>query len=130
MWEVGALVAIAAAVLFALDSLRARERAVRAGRDACRRYELQFLDDTVSFYKVGLELLSRFLKVTHRLEYRSLESADRMRWRQQIVTDLLRLDHRELSARQLQWFACDGDVAIKLLSRWLTTAIEWLASLE
>lgn len=52
MWEVGALVAIAAAVLFALDSLRARERAVRAGRDACRRYELQFLDDTVSFARL------------------------------------------------------------------------------
>jgi hypothetical protein len=52
MWEIGALIAIVALVLFALDSLRARERAVRAGREACRRYELQFLDDTVSFARL------------------------------------------------------------------------------
>jgi hypothetical protein len=54
MWEIGALIAIVAAVAFALDSLRARERAVRAGRDACARYELQFLDETVSFARLRL----------------------------------------------------------------------------
>ncbi|HZM33374.1 MAG TPA: DUF3301 domain-containing protein [Burkholderiales bacterium] len=54
MWELGALTLIAAFVLFAVDSLRARERAVRAGRDACRRYELQFLDETVSFARLRL----------------------------------------------------------------------------
>lgn len=54
MWELGALILIAAFVLFALDSLRARERAVRAGRDACKRYELQFLDETVSFARLRL----------------------------------------------------------------------------
>ena len=54
MWEVAALLAIALGVLFVLDSLRARERAVRAGREACRRYELQFLDDTVSFARLRL----------------------------------------------------------------------------
>lgn len=44
---------VAAALLWA-DSLRARERAVRAGREACKRYELQFLDDTVSFARLRL----------------------------------------------------------------------------
>lgn len=52
MWEVAALLGLGLVVLFALDSLRARERAVRAGREACRRYELQFLDDTVSFARL------------------------------------------------------------------------------
>jgi hypothetical protein len=54
MWEVGALLAVVLLVLFFLDSLRARERAVRAGREACKRYELQFLDDTVSFRRLRL----------------------------------------------------------------------------
>ena len=54
MWEVAALLGLGLAVLFALDSLRARERAVRAGRETCKRYELQFLDDTVSFAKLRL----------------------------------------------------------------------------
>ncbi len=44
---------VAAALLWA-DSLRARERAVRAGRSACERYQLQFLDDTVSFARLRL----------------------------------------------------------------------------
>ncbi|OGA41482.1 MAG: hypothetical protein A3G28_04525 [Betaproteobacteria bacterium RIFCSPLOWO2_12_FULL_68_19] len=54
MWEVGALIGTAVLVLFFLDSLRARERAVRAGREACKRYGLQFLDDTVSFARLRL----------------------------------------------------------------------------
>lgn len=37
-----------------LDSLRARERAVQAGRAACKRYDLQFLDETVSFTRLRL----------------------------------------------------------------------------
>jgi len=37
-----------------LDSLRARERAVKAGRAACERYALQFLDETVSFTRMRL----------------------------------------------------------------------------
>ena len=49
MWEGAAIVLIAAGIFLWLDSLRARERAVQAGRAACERYELQFLDDTVSF---------------------------------------------------------------------------------
>jgi hypothetical protein len=54
MWEVGAIVIIAAAIFLWLDSLRARERAVQAGRRACERYDLQFLDETVSFTKLRL----------------------------------------------------------------------------
>jgi len=54
MWEAAAIVLIVAGALFWADSLRARERAVRAGRSACRRYDLQFLDDTVSFARLRL----------------------------------------------------------------------------
>jgi hypothetical protein len=37
-----------------LDSIKAREEAVAAGRSACQRYDLQFLDDTVSFSRLRL----------------------------------------------------------------------------
>src|SRR5438105_1595220 len=49
MW--GALIALLLIVLGALlwaDSLKARERAVRAGRSACERYQLQLLDTVCS----------------------------------------------------------------------------------
>src|SRR5262245_24759543 len=54
MWEAAALLAILAGALLWADSLRARERAVAAGRQACDRYELLFLDDTVSFARLRL----------------------------------------------------------------------------
>jgi len=54
MWELAAIVAIGGGILLWTDSLRARERAVRAGRSACERYDLQFLDDTVSFARIRL----------------------------------------------------------------------------
>ncbi|TAK82906.1 MAG: DUF3301 domain-containing protein [Betaproteobacteria bacterium] len=54
MWEITALVAIAAAALLWVDSMRARERAIRAGRSACARYQLQFLDETVAFARLRL----------------------------------------------------------------------------
>ena len=54
MWQALAIALIALAALLWADSLRARERAVRAGRSACERYELQFLDDTVSFARMRL----------------------------------------------------------------------------
>jgi hypothetical protein len=54
MWEFAALLLIGGAVFLWIDSLRARERAVAAGRAACRRYDLQFLDDTVSFARLRL----------------------------------------------------------------------------
>ncbi len=54
MWELALIVAIVVGLLLWADSLRARERAVRAGRSACERYHLQFLDDTVSFARIRL----------------------------------------------------------------------------
>ena len=54
MWEAAAIVLIAAGTFLWLDSLRARERALRAGRAACERYDLQFLDDTVAFTRIRL----------------------------------------------------------------------------
>lgn len=54
MWEAAAIVLILAGALLWVDSLRARERAVQAGRRACERYALQFLDDTVSFARLRL----------------------------------------------------------------------------
>jgi hypothetical protein len=54
MWEGAAIAVIAAGIFFWLDSLRARERALNAGRAACERYQLQFLDDTVSVSRVRL----------------------------------------------------------------------------
>ena len=54
MWEGVAILTIAAAVYLWIDSLRAREHAVRAGRSACQRYDVQFLDETVSFAKLRL----------------------------------------------------------------------------
>jgi hypothetical protein len=54
MWEAAVLVAIVAGTLFWIDSLRARERALAAGRAACERYGVQFLDDTVAFARLGL----------------------------------------------------------------------------
>ena len=54
MWEGVALFLIIAGALLWADSLRARERAVRAGRSACERYQLQFLDETVAFTRLRL----------------------------------------------------------------------------
>ena len=54
MWEAAAIVVIVVGILLWVDSLKARERAVQAGRSACQRYELQFLDDTVSFARIRL----------------------------------------------------------------------------
>jgi hypothetical protein len=54
MWDIAAIVLVAAGIFFWIDSLRARERAVAAGRSACQRYSLQFLDDTVSFSRLRL----------------------------------------------------------------------------
>ncbi len=54
MWEGVAILVIAAGMFLWLDSLRVRERAVRAGKSACERYNLQLLDDTVSFKRLRL----------------------------------------------------------------------------
>lgn len=54
MWEALALILVFAGALFWVDSLRARERAVAAGRAACEHYGVQFLDDTVAFTRLRL----------------------------------------------------------------------------
>src|SRR5262245_6616477 len=54
MWEAAAIILIVGGALLWADSLRARERAVQAGRSACERYRVQFLDDTVSFARMRL----------------------------------------------------------------------------
>ena len=51
-WELVVLAAIALLAWLWYDSMRARERAVTAGRDACERERLQFLDDTVECVSV------------------------------------------------------------------------------
>ena len=48
MWEAAAIVLIVAGLAFWIDSLRAREKALAAGRAACERNGLQLLDETVS----------------------------------------------------------------------------------
>jgi hypothetical protein len=54
MGETLAFVILAAAAWLWADSLRARERAVRAGRAACERYGVQLLDDTVAIARLRL----------------------------------------------------------------------------
>jgi hypothetical protein len=54
MWEGAALLFIVLAAFFWIDSLRARERALAAGRAACERYSVQFLDETVAFARLRL----------------------------------------------------------------------------
>ncbi len=54
MWEAAAIVLIVAGLYFWVDSLRARERALAAGRSACERYGVQLLDETVQFAKLRL----------------------------------------------------------------------------
>ena len=52
MWETAAIILIIAGIVFWVDSLRARERALAAGRGACVRYGVQLLDETVQFAKL------------------------------------------------------------------------------
>jgi hypothetical protein len=54
MWETAALLAIVAGLAFWIDSLKARERALAAGRRACERYGVQLLDETVQFSRLRL----------------------------------------------------------------------------
>jgi hypothetical protein len=54
MWEALAIILILAGGFFWIDSLRARERALAAGRGACDRYGVQLLDETVQFAQLRL----------------------------------------------------------------------------
>ncbi len=53
-WEAIAFAVLLAAVYLWVDSLRAREHAVAAGRAACKRYNVQLLDETVAFARLRL----------------------------------------------------------------------------
>ncbi len=53
-WELAAMALVLAAATLWMDSLRAREHAVAAGRAACERYGVQLLDETVSFARLRL----------------------------------------------------------------------------
>lgn len=52
MWEFLAILILFAVVFAWVDGMKARERAVEAGRAACERYDLQLLDDTVAFARL------------------------------------------------------------------------------
>ena len=54
MWEAIALLLIVGGAFLWADSLKARERAIKAGHSACERYQLQFLDETVAFARLRL----------------------------------------------------------------------------
>jgi hypothetical protein len=54
MWEFLALALLIAGAYLWVDSLRAREHAVAAGRAACKRYNLQLLDETVAVARLRL----------------------------------------------------------------------------
>ncbi len=54
MWELAVLGVVIAAAWLWIDSLRAREHAVAAGRAACKRYNVQLLDETVAFARLRL----------------------------------------------------------------------------
>jgi hypothetical protein len=54
MWELLALALVLAGAYLWVDSLRAREHAIAAGRAACKRYDVQLLDETVSFTRLRL----------------------------------------------------------------------------
>lgn len=72
MWEATALLLIVAGALFWTDSLRARERALAAGRRACERYGVQLLDETVVFASLRLARDDEGrvrLKRTYRFEF-------------------------------------------------------------
>jgi Protein of unknown function (DUF3301) len=54
MWELFALALALGAAWLWIDSLRAREHAIAAGRAACARYGVQLLDETVAFTRLRL----------------------------------------------------------------------------
>ena len=51
-WELLGIALVLAGIWLWVDSLRAREHAVAAGREACKRYGVQLLDETVSFARL------------------------------------------------------------------------------
>lgn len=54
VWELAALALVLVTAYLWSDSVHVREHAVAAGRAACARYGVQFLDETVSFTRLRL----------------------------------------------------------------------------
>lgn len=72
MIELLSLFVLGALGWFWLDAMRAREAAQAAGKRACAREEVQFLDDTVASEKLGLARDGRgrlLLRRTYRFEF-------------------------------------------------------------
>lgn len=66
------LAAVGGAVWYWYASLRAKEQASHAAAEACRRQQLQFLDDTVALQRLALarDAQGRLaLRRTYRFEY-------------------------------------------------------------
>ncbi|MEO5572993.1 MAG: DUF3301 domain-containing protein [Gammaproteobacteria bacterium] len=65
---------------FWLDSMRMRETAVRIGAEACRRHDVQFLDDTVALHRLGLDRDGRgHLRIRRTYQFDFSESGDNRR---------------------------------------------------
>jgi len=54
-WELLLLLPLGGLLFWWMDSLKAREIAVRVGKQACRERGLQFLDDTVALATISLK---------------------------------------------------------------------------
>lgn len=77
------LLLIGGLILFWVDSLRARERAVAVCANACRQMEVQFLDQTVAISRLGLGRGGRgwlSLRRTYGFEF-STDGTDRWKGR-------------------------------------------------
>jgi hypothetical protein len=102
MWELLALgLALAGAWLW-IDSLRAREHAVAAGRAACARYGVQLLDETVAFARLRLARDGEGrLRLRRTYVFEFSETGDNRR-HGAIVMLGARLEHLQLEPYRLQ----------------------------
>jgi hypothetical protein len=85
LYEITILVVIAAALAYALDSLRSRERVRDVALAACRRAGVQLLDDTVELVRVRVQRDARGRLALQR-EYRFEFTIDGDRRRRGWVT--------------------------------------------
>jgi hypothetical protein len=98
MTILAAIFAVGAVIWFWSDSLRAREQALRVCGAACRQLEVQFLDQTVAVYKLGLARDPRGrlrLRRFYGFEF-SIDGVDRYRGQAVLLghaLELLQMDH-------------------------------------
>lgn len=67
--ELIVILCLAAIIWFWIDSLRAREAAIKHCAQACSRLDLQFLDQTVALKRLGLQR-NKHGRVQFKREYR------------------------------------------------------------